>query len=96
MRWNLPLNAELLKETLLKLSLREMVVKVGMNRRKFVARVISPDYEDQEDWQRQQAVWSLLLNELTEDQCEMVLFVFTETPEEYENLQQEVKEIESG
>lgn len=93
MRWNLPLNAEVLKEILLKLSLREMVVKVGMSRRKFVARVISPDYKNQEEWERQQAVWSLLLSELTEHQCEMILFVFTDTPEEYKKFQ---SEIESG
>ncbi len=87
------MNSELLKQTLEKLSLREMVVKVEMTRRKFVGRVVSPDYEDQEDWERQQAVWSLLLSELTEEQCEMVAFVFTDTPEEYKKFR---SEIESG
>ncbi len=87
------MNSELLKQTLEKLSLREMVVKVEMTRRKFVARVISPEYENQEDWERQQAVWSLLLSELTEEQCEMVAFVFADTPEEYKKFR---SEIESG
>lgn len=88
------LNSELLKQTLEKLSLREMVVKVGMSRRKFVARVISPDYEGREEWERQEAVWSLLLSELTEDQCEMVSFVFTDTPEEYEKFSRRSKVVD--
>lgn len=71
-----------LKDTLQKLPLSKVSVRIEGRPGHLVAQVVSPEFQDQDEAVRQQKVWEFLMNELTDDQRVQVEFVFTLTPEE--------------
>jgi acid stress-induced BolA-like protein IbaG/YrbA len=71
-----------LKTTLQQLPLSELSVRVEGHPGHLVAEVCSPDFRGQDEFARQQTVWELLVNNLTDEQRNQVEFVFTVSPEE--------------
>jgi acid stress-induced BolA-like protein IbaG/YrbA len=69
-------------ETLLRRVPGATEVAAEPEERGFIALVVSPLFADQEEYERQAVVWSLLLDNLPEDEQAQVSYVFTNTPDE--------------
>jgi acid stress-induced BolA-like protein IbaG/YrbA len=59
-------------------------VVVELDGQKLIAIVISNGFAGKEEFERQDEVWGLLIEELTDDELAQVGFVFTNTPDEAE------------
>jgi acid stress-induced BolA-like protein IbaG/YrbA len=60
----------------------------GREGSKLIAVVVSPAFEGKEEHERQNEVWGLLLDNLTDAEQVQVSFVFTNTPEEKAQAEQ--------
>lgn len=65
-------------------------VAVERDGQKLIAIVISEGFAGREEFERQDEVWGLLIDELTDDEIAQVGFVFTNTPDEAEAAGREV------
>lgn len=57
---------------------------------KWIALVVSPEFADVEEHDRQARVWDILLNRLTDEQQAEVGYVFTNTPEEKADVEAQI------
>lgn len=80
-----------LQQTLQRLPLRDVCVRVEGRPGHLVAEVSSPDFTGQDEAVRQQKVWEYLVGELTDDQRVEVEFVFTMSPEEIREADEGVR-----
>lgn len=64
-------------------------VFIGREGSDFMAVVVSPAFEGKEEHERQNEVWGLLLDNLTDAEHAQVRFVFTNTPEEKAQAERE-------
>lgn len=74
-----------LEETLQRLNLRDIRVRVEGRPGHLVAEVSSPDFDNQDESARQQRVWEHLIQALSDEERVEVEFVFTRTPEEMQH-----------
>ena len=58
------------------------LVDAGREGTKLIGLVVSPDFANMEEHIRQELVWGLILDNLSDDEQGEVGFVFTNTPEE--------------
>lgn len=78
------LSPEKLKQTLTELPFDNLRVETSKAGLRLVAIVSTPQFENMIEAVRQEAVWGHLLEALTEAERLRIDFVFTYTPEEYE------------
>jgi acid stress-induced BolA-like protein IbaG/YrbA len=67
------------------LDLADLEVRILDNRgTRVLVAVISPEFENMDEGDRQELVWGKLLDELGDEDSRRVEFVFTDTPSEIE------------
>jgi len=66
------------------------------NGHRLVAVVTTPEFEGEDEAERQSRVWEVVYDELDEDEQVMVDFIFTNTPKEEEEIEQEEQKGEQS
>lgn len=79
-----------LREVLLRLELQDARVDIDGSPRHWVAQISSPTFASMEAHVRQSMVWTHLLKELPESEAVEVEYVFTVTPDEIREMEQQL------
>ncbi len=80
------MTSKALRESLNRLPLSELAVRVEGAAPKIIGIVASPDFEGQNEAARQRQIWQHLLADLSPEARAEIEFVFTFTPKELEAL----------
>ncbi|GEM_PF-4867041 len=83
-----------LEEVLRDLDYRDLQVRVDMERgRKLFAVVTTPDFDGMNEAERQSEVWGVIYDRLEEEDHQLIEFVFTNTPQEEEEMEREDERV---
>ena len=86
---------EKVKKVLETLDLADLEVKILENRgTRVLVAVISPSFDEMDEGVRQEMVWGKLLDNLPDHESRRVEFVFTDSPREMAEADEEDEDIE--